>query len=110
MAYVIAWMLYLCMALLLCAGYERYLAPLLKEQRQLRIFLRSCLWVLLFTPGVVAAGEQTFVVPACVGVMFNILARSGVGTMKAALPLLLVFTLVFSVLCFREVRRTEADA
>lgn len=108
MAYVIAWSLYLSMALLLCAGYERYLTPVLADYRQLRIFLRALLWAGLFTPGLVAAGEQTYVVPACVGVMFNILAHQGTGFLKAALPLLLVFTVVFGVLFFREAAQPDA--
>lgn len=107
MPYVIAWTLYLLMAALLVFGFERYVAERITG-RQLRIFLRASLLMVLFTPGFVSAGENVFVVPACVGVMFNILAKSGVGLLKAALPLLLAFSVVFGVLFFRESRRDDA--
>lgn len=108
MPYVIAWTLYLLMAVLLVLGYERYVADRI-DDRQLRIFLRALLAIVLFTPGFVSAGDHVFIVPACVGVMFNILAKSGTGFFKAALPLLLVSAGVFGVLHFRENRREDAD-
>ncbi|MDI1301197.1 MAG: hypothetical protein PSX71_04780 [bacterium] len=104
MSYVIAWSLYVLMAALLVFGFERYVAGRIGS-RQWRIFLRATLVIVLFTPGFVATDDMVYVVPACVGVMFNILAKSGTGLLKAALPLLLVFTLVFGVLFFRESRR-----
>ncbi len=109
MSYVIAWSLYVLMAALLVFGFERYVTGRIAS-RQWRIFLRTFLVVVLFTPGVVAAGDNVYIVPACVGVMFNILAKSGTGLLKAALPLLLVFTLVFGVLAFRERGRGVAGA
>jgi len=100
MSYVIAWSLYALMAALLVFGYERYVAGRMAS-RQWRIFLRACLVIVLFTPGFVVAGDNIYIVPACVGVMFNILAKSGTGFLKAALPLLLVSAVVFGVLFFR---------
>lgn len=108
MSYVIAWSLYVLMAALLVAGFERYVAGRMAS-RQWRIFLRATLVIVLFTPGFVAAGEDIYVVPACVGVVFNILAKSGTGLLKAALPLLLVSAVVFGVLFFSESRRDGTD-
>lgn len=108
MPYVIAWILYVSMAALLVLGHERYVAGHVAS-RQRRIFLRAFLLIILFTPGFVAAGDNVYIVPACVGVMFNILAKSGIGLLKAALPLLLVSSVVFGVLFFRESGRRDAD-
>ncbi|MGH8491492.1 MAG: hypothetical protein ACRERR_00060 [Moraxellaceae bacterium] len=110
MGYVIAWLLYIGMAALLQLGFERYLTPYLQAQRQLRIFLRSLLAILLFTPGVVVNGDGLFVVPACVGVMFNILAKSPYGLLQAALPLLLVAAVVYGILFFVESRSGRESA
>ncbi|MDQ8037399.1 MAG: hypothetical protein REI12_08260 [Pedobacter sp.] len=110
MGYVIAWLIYLVMTVLIQLGYERYLTPYLAEQRQLRIFLRSLLAILLFTPGVVMSGEGVFVVPACVGVMFNILAKSPYGLLQAALPLLLVAAVVYGILFALEARGSRESA
>jgi peptidoglycan biosynthesis protein MviN/MurJ (putative lipid II flippase) len=105
MGYAIAWVIYLVMAVLLQIGFERYLTPYLLAQRQLRIFLRSLLAILLFTPGVVLNADGVFIVPACVGVMFNILAKSPYGLLQAALPLLLVSAVVYGILFALERRR-----
>lgn len=105
MAYMIAWSIYLLMAALLVFGYERYVAGYVGP-RQLRIFLRALLAIMLFTPGFISAGA-VYVVPACVGVMFNLLAHSGVGMLKASLPLLFVSSVVFAVLFCREARRSK---
>lgn len=110
MAYALAWVIYLGMAVLLQVGFERYLTPYLQAQRQLRIFLRSLLAILLFTPGVVLNADSTFIVPACVGVMFNILAKSPYGLLQAALPLLLVATVVYGILFAVETRSRRASA
>lgn len=110
MAYVIAWMTYLLMAVLLQLGYERHVAPLLANRR-LRIGLRAGLAIVLFTPGVVPAEGSLYPVPACIGVLFNVLAQSGTGLMKAVLPLLFATTVVYGLLFLREWRRppvTEA--
>lgn len=105
MPYVIGWIIYLSMAALLMFGFERYLARFL-TQRQWRIFIRALLAILLFTPGFVSA-DGIYVVPACVGVMFNILAHSGEGLFKASLPLLLAGALVYGVLFLVEVLDKE---
>ncbi len=110
MGYAIAWVIYLIMAVLIQLGYERYLTPYLAAQRRLRIFLRSLLAIVLFTPGVVMSGEGMFVVPACVGVMFNILAQSPYGFLQAALPLLLAGAVVFGILFFATRRRRHESA
>lgn len=107
MAIAIAWGLYVSMAALLMFGYERYLTPYLAEQRQLRIFLRALMAILLFTPGFVLDSGSFYLVPACVGVMFNILAHKPVAVMQAALPLLLAATVVYGILLFRE--RSQAQ-
>lgn len=109
MAYVIAWALYLLMAGLLQAGYGRYLAPLLPAGRW-RSGLRALLAVVLFTPGVVASETGLSVVPACIGVLFNVLAHSPLGLAKALLPLLLSTSLVFALLWWRESRAGRASA
>lgn len=101
MSYVIAWSVYVLMAALLAFAYERYVAGHIANA-QLRIFLRAVLLIVLFTPGFVSVGDIVYVVPACVGVMFNILAKSGIGFLKAALPLLLVSAVVFTVLFFQD--------
>lgn len=107
MAYAIAWVLYLLMAALLLFGFGRYLAPLLPAGR-LRTGLCALVAIGLFTPGVVSTADGIFVVPACIGVLFNVLAHSGPGLMKAALPLLLSTAVVFAVLYLLE-RRRAAD-
>lgn len=108
MAYALAWIVYLLMAALIMAGFERYLSAYFP--RQPRIFLRALLAIVLFTPGVVVA-EAMYIVPACVAMLFNVLARSGEGLLKASLPMLAVSTLVFGVLFFLEYRRqTEPPA
>lgn len=109
MAYVIAWALYLLMAGLLQAGYERYVAGLLPAGR-LRVILRALLAIVLFTPGVIASEGGLSVVPACIGVLFNVLAHSGVGLVKALLPLLLSTSVVFAVLWLRDSRAGGASA
>lgn len=109
MSYVIAWSVYVLMAVLLAFGFERYVAGHIASE-QVRIFLRAFMLIVLFTPGFVSAGDIVYVVPACVGVMFNILAKSGIGFLKAALPLLLVSTVVFTVLFFREGKPDTAAA
>src|SRR6218665_3071426 len=110
MGYVIGWVIYLVIALLLQLGFERYLTPYLQGQRQLRIFLRTLLAILLFTPGVVLSADGAFIVPACVGVMFNILAKSPYGLLQAALPLLLLMTVVYGILFFVEIRSRRESA
>lgn len=107
MNFAIAWGIYLLMAALLQAGFERYLAPLL-PQRFWRIGLRTLLAIVLFTPGVVAVEGALYLVPACIGVLYNILAKSGPGFLKALLPLLLSTTLVFGLLFVLEWRRQRA--
>jgi hypothetical protein len=108
MPYVIAWGIYLSMAALLMFGFERYLAWRIPSH-QWRLFIRALMAIVLFTPGFVSAGD-IYVVPACVGVMFNILAHSGEGLLKAALPLLLAGVLVFGVLFLRELLRKDDGA
>jgi len=106
MAYVIAWSVYLLMAALIMVGFERYLSEYCS--RQLRMFIRALLAIILFTPGFVTAGE-TYMVPACIGLLFNLLAKSGDGFLKACLPMLAVAVLVFGVLFFLESRREPVD-
>lgn len=106
---LVAWGLYLGMAVLLVLGFERYLAGYLTHRR-LRIMVRTLLCVGLFTPGIVVSDEGVYVVPACIGVLFNLLARSGPGMMKAALPLLLSSALVFGALYLVEVMRARRQA
>lgn len=107
MAYLI-WVLYLLMAALLQLGFERYLAPLLPAGR-LRTGWRALVAIVLFTPGVVPSADGLYPVPACIGVLFNVLAHSGTGLMKSLLPLLLSTAVVFVVLYLRE-RRVSAAA
>ncbi|HEX4869439.1 MAG TPA: hypothetical protein VFV15_01770 [Moraxellaceae bacterium] len=107
MAYAIAWGVYLLTAALLQFGYERYVAEFI-TRRRLRIGLRALLAIVLFTPGVVASTEGVFVVPACIGVLFNVLAHSGPGLVKALLPLLFATAAVFGLLFLLEHRRAPA--
>jgi hypothetical protein len=109
MAYLVAWGVYLAMAALLVVGFERYLAGYISHRRSL-VFARSVLGIGLFTPGVVDSEAGVYVVPACIGVLFNVLARSGPGVMKAALPLLLAGVLVFGVLYLLEALRAGKPA
>lgn len=102
MAYALAWIVYLLMAALIMLAFERYVAGFLP--RQPRLFLRALLAVGLFTPGWVSAGT-VYMVPACVAVLFNILAKSADGLLKASLPMLASATLVFGVLFVVESRR-----
>lgn len=104
MAYAIAWGVYLLMAALLQFGYERYVAEFITLDR-LRIGLRALIAIGLFTPGVVSSPEGLSVVPACIGVLFNVLAHSGSGLVKALLPLLFTAAMVFGVLFLLEFRR-----
>jgi hypothetical protein len=110
MAYMVAWGIYAVMAVLLMLAYERYIVPLLMDWRQFRLFLRALMAILLFTPGVVLHEEGIYIVPACVGVMFNILAHKPLAILQAALPLLLVATLVFGVLFFWDIKRGTSRA
>lgn len=103
MAYLIAWLIYLTAAALLMAGFERYLAGLIR-QRQLRIFCRSLVAIVLFTPGVAYGDQHYYMVPACIEVLFNVLAHSRDGMLKAALPILLVTAVVFAGLFVYEAR------
>lgn len=109
MAFLIAWAIYLSMAALLMVGFERYLAGHIPAG-QGRLIVRCLLAVILFTPGVVSSAEGLHVVPACIGVLFNILARSGTGLMKAMLPLLISSTVVFALVFLREILRKTSDA
>lgn len=109
MGYLIAWGLYLAMAALLMAGFERYLAGYVTH-RQWRVLLRCLLAIVLFTPGLVAAGEQVYVVPACVAVLFNLLAHSPMGVVKSALPLLLAGLIVFGAFFLIEALHREKPA
>jgi hypothetical protein len=109
MAYLIAWLVYLVMAALLMAGFERYVAALIRH-RQLRLFCRSLLAIGLFTPGLAYGDAHYYVVPACIEVLFNILAHSGHGVMKASLPILLVASVVFAILFVREAGDRDAEA
>jgi hypothetical protein len=108
MAYLVAWLVYLVMAALLMFGFERYVAPLLRH-RQLRVFCRSLLAIVLFTPGLAFGDDHYYLVPACIEVLFNLLAHSGEGIMKATLPLLLVAGIVFAVLFVREARGSDGE-
>lgn len=107
MAYAIAWGVYLLLAGLLQFGFERYLASFFTSDR-LRIGLRALLAIVLFTPGILPSAAGLYVVPACIGVLFNLLSHSGIGLMKALLPLLLSTTVVFGVLFLRDSRGTTA--
>lgn len=108
MAYALAWIVYLLMAALILLAFERYLAAYVP--RQPRLFIRALLAVGLFTPGWVSA-ESVYMVPACIAVLFNVLAKSADGLLKASLPLLGMSTIVFAVLLVREHRRRpEVDA
>lgn len=111
MAYVIAWSVYLLMAALIMVGFERYLSEYCS--RQLRVFIRALLAIVLFTPGVVtsdvATAGQAYMVPACIGMLFNLLAKSVDGFLKASLPMLAVAVAVFGVLFFLENRRQPGD-
>lgn len=106
MAYAIAWVLYVLMAVLFMVAYERYVTVFLQARRQLRIFLRVLLALLFFTPGVVVHDDMIYLVPACVGVMFNILSHKPLGVLQAALPLLVASTVVYALLFAYEARRT----
>lgn len=106
MAYVIAWSVYLLMAALIMVGFERYLSEYFS--RQPRLFMRALLAIVFFTPGVVSA-DQMYMVPACIGMLFNLLAKSGDGFLKASLPILAVAVVVFGVLFVRESRREPVD-
>ena len=106
MGYLVAWGLYLLMAALLVAGFERYLAGYVTDARW-RVLLRGLLAVGLFTPGLVAADDQVYLVPACIAVLFNILAHSWMGVVKSSLPLFLAGVLVFAVLALREALRKD---
>jgi hypothetical protein len=103
MAYALAWIVYLLMAALMVLAFERYVAG--HVPRQPRLFIRALLAVVLFTPGWVSV-ETVYMVPACIAVLFNLLAKSGSGLLKAALPLLTMSSVVFGVLLFLEVRRS----
>lgn len=102
MAYALAWIVYLLMAALIMLAFERYVAAFVP--RQPRLFIRALLAVGLFTPGWVSA-ETVYMVPACIAVLFNLLAKSADGLLKASLPLLAVATVVFGILFFLENRR-----
>lgn len=108
MAYELAWVIYILMAAFFMFAYERLVAPALRERRQLRLFLRALTGILLFTPGIVLHEGVVYPVPACVGVMFNILAHKPLAILQAMLPLLFVSSIVFGILLFRESRRKEA--
>lgn len=105
MAYALAWIVYLLMAALILLAFERYVAEFVP--RQPKLFIRALLAVGLLTPGWVSA-ETVYMVPACVAILFNLLAKSGVGLLKASLPMLVVSTVVFGVLLFLESRRPAA--
>lgn len=102
MAYALAWIVYLLMAALIVLAFERYVAAFVPAQP--RVFIRALLAVGLFTPGWVSA-ETVYMVPASIAVLFNILAKSPDGLLKASLPLLLAYVLVFAILLLREWRR-----
>ncbi|MFZ5562375.1 MAG: hypothetical protein ACOY41_12800 [Pseudomonadota bacterium] len=108
MAYLIGWLIYLAMAVLLLAGFERYLAGYIRL-RQRRIFCRSVLALGLLTPGLAQADGRYYLVPACIEVLFNLLAHSYGAALKAALPLLLASTLVFAGLFVYETRCRDRD-
>lgn len=108
MAYALAWIVYLLMAALIMLAFERYVAAFVP--RQPRLFIRALLAVGLFTSGWVSA-ETVYMVPACIAVLFNLLAKSADGLLKASLPLLAMSTIVFAILLVREYRRAPgADA
>ena len=106
MAQVIAGLLYLAMAALLVFFYERYVTVFIPSRRW-RIFLRALAAVLLFTPGLISASGEIYPVPASIAVLYNLLSHSRIGTLKAALPLLLSGALVYAALAVLELRRRE---
>lgn len=108
MAYFTAWVVYLAMAILMMLIYERYAAPLIAA-RPLRVSLRAVMAIGLFTPGAVTTGGG-YMVPASIGVVYQLLARSGTGMLKAALPLLLATAVVFAALFLYELLRKEQPA
>ena len=112
MAYALAWVVYLLMAALIMAGFERYLGAYCS--RQWRLFIRALLALIFFTPGVDLPGVVTpgvvtagggHMVPACIGVLLNLLAKSGDGLVKASLPVLAMAVVVFGALFVREILR-----
>jgi hypothetical protein len=110
MAYAMAWIVYLLMAALIMVAFERYLSEYLVP-RQPRTFY-SC----VAGGGLVYAGCGCQQKPCiwcqralrCCSICSLSLV---IGLLKASLPLLVVWTTVFGVLLFRELRRTpEASA
>lgn len=106
---VMAWALYIAMAVLLMAMFERYLAPYLRPYGQSVLMLRTLLAILLFTPGWVLDAEQFYLVPATTAVLFNVLAQKPMAVLQACLPLLLTSTLVFAGLFWWQRRQMPAD-
>ncbi|MDP2228998.1 MAG: hypothetical protein Q8J78_16155 [Moraxellaceae bacterium] len=104
MAYVLSWCVYLLMAVLLMVAYERYVADLIGS-RQWRVALRAFIAIVLFTPGFTSFGDMVYMVPACIAMLYHLLAKSGIGFMKASLPILLVSFVVYGVLFFRAGRQ-----
>lgn len=109
MDYTAAWVVYVLMAILFMLGYERYVASLLAGQREKRIFFRALLAILLFAPGVVVHDDIMYMVPASVGIVFNVLVKNILGVLQAFLPLLAAGFVIFGVLALWEIRRVRRD-
>ena len=105
MSYLIAWGIYLLMAAALMWLFNRYFADLL-GQGLWRLLARVLLAIVLFTPGFVDE-DVVYVVPAWIGVFFNLLSHDKAGLIKSLLPLLLACAVVFGLLGLRELLRRK---
>lgn len=108
MSYLIAWGIYLLMGAALMLLFNRYFADFL-GQGLWRLCARVLLAIVLFTPGFVEE-DVVYVVPAWIGVFFNLLSHDKAGLIKSLLPLLLACAVVFGLLGLRELLRRRRPA
>lgn len=98
MGYILAWLVYFGVAISLVVIFHRYFEGLLP--RAWGLALRVLLCVILFTPWFVEGDARYVPVPACIAVLFNVMAHSSIEALKALLSLLFTGVVASGILLF----------
>ncbi len=104
MAYGLSWLAYLLAVAGIVFFSYRYIEGFFS--RDLALWWRGALLILLLAPWYVQGAEGVFPVPAMIAVLFNLLAKDLAEVLKASLPILGLVTLYSAVLLF--LRRGES--
>ena len=99
MTYALAWLLYVVAAVALVSIYWRYLEGFLPQVWGL--ILRVFLITVLFTPWVVQGANGNLPAPACIAVLFSLLAHAREDALRALAAIVGASLLVITVLLIR---------